>query len=316
MKTKGIIIINKDFSLDWLNLLLESGFNTVGLHSLYQYGGLEGYINWLLQEDTQALLKKFEQSGIIIEHQLHAVDWLLPRSLFAIHPEWFRVNDKGERVNDWNLCVSNEEALRFLENSAYKLALLLNQKSHNYYIWADDCLNSICYCESCQKLSGADQSMIITNHILRGLKRFDPLARLSFLAYQDSLTVPTIKPDEGVFLEFAPIDRNHFAPLNGEDVANVKVRKIFEELLKIFPAEETQILEYFLDVSLFCKWKKEDAKALNLDAERLKSDIKWYSSYNVAGISTFAGFIDGEWRAKHGDKDIILYGKTLSENLK
>ena len=316
MKTKGIIIINRDFSLEWLDLLLKSGFNTVGLHSLYQYGGVEGHINWLLKEETQQLIKTFEENGITIEHQLHAVDWLLPRSLFATNPNWFRVNDKGERVNDWNLCVSNEEALEFIENSAYKLAILLKQKSHNYYIWADDCLNSICHCEKCSKLSGADQSMIICNRILKGLKRFDKDARLSFLAYQDSLTVPTVAPDKGVFLEFAPIDRNHFAKLNGEDQANVKVREILQNLLKIFPANETQILEYFLDVSLFCKWKKEDAKALDLNEERLASDIDWYSSLNVAGITTFAGFIDSDWRAKYGDNDIILYGKTLNKYLK
>ena len=118
MKTKGIIIINKDFSIEWLDLLLKSGFNTVGLHSLYQYGGVEGHLNWWVKEETQNLIAEFENKGIVIEHQLHAVDWLLPRSLFETHPEWFRVNDKGERVKDWNLCTSNKEALKFIENSA------------------------------------------------------------------------------------------------------------------------------------------------------------------------------------------------------
>ena len=316
MKTKGIIIINKDFSREWLDLLLKSGFNTVGLHSLYQYGGVEGHLNWWVQEETQNLIAEFEKNGIIIEHQLHAVDWLLPRSLFESHPEWFRVNDKGERVKDWNLCVSNKEALKLVENSAYKLALILNQKSHNYYIWSDDCLNSICYCKDCQALSGADQSMIITNAILRGLKRYDKDARLSFLAYQDSLTVPTIAPEKDVFLEFAPIDRNHFKPICGDDEANVKVRKIFEGLTKVFPIETTQILEYFLDVSLYCKWKKEDATALNLDKTRLQSDLEWYASQGVSGITTFAGFIDKEWREKYGDGDILLYGDLLNKALK
>ncbi len=316
MKKKGIILINIELSDSWLELLVKAGFNTVGLHALYQFGGLQGHIDWLAKPETQALLSRFEAAGITVEHQLHAVDWLLPRSLFAEHPDWFRANEDGSRVGDWNLCVSNDDALRYLEDSAYRLATLLKQKSHQYYIWGDDCLNATCHCDKCNPLSGADQSMIVTNHILRGIRRYDPAAELSFLAYQDALTVPTVKPDEGVFLEFAPIDRNHKAPLAGDDEANTKIRQKLADLLTVFPAESTQILEYFLDVSLFCKWKKEDAAALDLDESRLSSDIRWYADLGTAGIITFAGFIDDDWRQKFGDGDILLYGKLLNEYLK
>jgi len=316
MKKKGIILINIELSDSWLELLVKSGFNTVGLHALYQFGGMQGHIDWLVQPETQALLSRFEAAGITVEHQLHAVDWLLPRSLFETHPDWFRVNEQGQRVNDWNLCVSSEDALRHLEDTSYRLATLLKQKTHDYYIWGDDCLNATCHCQHCQALSGADQSMLVTNHILRGIRRYDPAARLSFLAYQDALTVPTIKPDEGVFLEFAPIERNHRAPLAGDDPANARIRQKLSELLAVFPAQSTQILEYFLDVSLFCKWKKEDAAALNLDGERLASDIRWYAGLGVAGITTFAGFIDDDWRQKFGDDDIHLYGKVLNDCLR
>ena len=155
--------------------------------------------------------------------------------------------------------------------------------------------------------------MIIMKHVLKGLKRYDQEAKLSFLSYQDSSDVLTIQPDRDMFLEFAPIGRNHAKALDGNDEANVKARKTLEELLKIFPAETTQILEYFLDVSLFCQWKRENAKALDLDAEKLGRDISYYASLGVGGITTFSGFMDGEWRAKYGDGDIRLYGKALDE---
>lgn len=315
MKKKGIIIINRELSDSWLELLVKAGFNTVGLHALYQFGGMQGHIDWLQKPETQSLLSRFEAAGIEVEHQLHAVDWLLPRSLFAQHPDWFREDPTGNRVADWNLCASNEAALQYLEDAACRLATLLKQKGHEYYIWGDDCLNATCHCQQCQGLSGADQSMIVTNHILRGLRRYDPEAKLSFLAYQDALTVPTVKPDPGVFLEFAPIDRNHRTPLTDDDDANARIRQKLAQLLAIFPAESAQILEYFLDVSLFCKWKKEDAAALNLDADRLTADISWYQQLGVAGITTFAGFIDDDWRQKFGDDDILLYGKILNEYL-
>lgn len=315
MKKKGIILLNKDFSADWLPILKAGGFNTVGLHSLYQYGGLKAYLEWWANAETQSLVAEFEKNGFVIEHQLHAVDWLLSRDLFAEHPDWFRVNDKGARVNDWNFCVSNQDALSHVEESAYVLAALLKQKSPRYYIWSDDCLNSICYCEKCKKYSGADQNMLIMHSILRGLKKYDPQAKLSFLAYQDSEEVPTILPQEDMFLEYAPIGRNHNAPMDGDDQANVRARSILNGLLKIFPAESAEILEYFLDVSLFCQWKRENAKALDLNEERVRRDLAYYAGLGVKGVTTFSSFIDKEWREEYGVEDIITYGRLLQEIL-
>ena len=77
MKKKGIIILNKDFSREWLPILKESGINTIGFHSLYQFGGMEGHLDWLLNEDTQKLIAEFEANGFEIEHQLHAVDRII-----------------------------------------------------------------------------------------------------------------------------------------------------------------------------------------------------------------------------------------------
>ena len=315
MKTKGIIIINKDFTADWLPILKKSGINTVGLHSLYQYGGLTGHLEWLKKEETQSLIAEFEKNGITIEHQLHALDWLLPRSLFSSCPDWFRVNKEGKRTADWNCCISNKDALDYVEKSAYKLAALLAQKSHDYYIWSDDCEGALCCCDKCRKFSGADQNMIITKRVLRGLKKYDEKARLSFLAYQDSLETLSVEPDKDIFLEFAPIGRNHGKAMVGDEEENKKMRKTLEKLLAVFPAKTTQILEYYLDVSLYCRWKRNEAKALDLDEELLRMDFKYYDSLGVAGITTFAGFIDKEWREKYGINDILRYGRILNETI-
>lgn len=154
MDNRGVILLNKDFSMEWLPIFKECGINKVGLHSLYRYGGMDGHLNWLLREETQRAIAVFEENGITVEHELHAVDWLLPRSMFKIHPEWFRMNEHGERTGDWNFCAGSREALEFIETSAYQLAVLLRQRSHNYYIWSDDCPNSVCCCAHCRNLSG------------------------------------------------------------------------------------------------------------------------------------------------------------------
>ena len=310
---KGIVVLNKEFTADWLPILKENGINKIAFHALYKYGGLNGHIEWLLQAETQEKIKLFEENGITVEHEMHAVDWLLPRSLFNENPLWFRMNEKGERVSDFNFCVSNEDALKYVENSAFKLAFLLKQKSHRYYIWSDDGIGSLCNCEHCKKYNGADQNMIIMQSVLRGIKRYDPQAKLSFLSYQDSEGLPSIKPDKDMFLEFAPINRNHFSRIDGDDPENVKSRNDLEKLLKIFPASETQILEYFLDVSLYCKWQRENASALKIDKDVIENDVAYYAKSGVGSIVTFACFMDKEWRNKYGLKDIENYGKALKD---
>ena len=149
--------------------------------------------------------------------------------------------------------------------------------------------------------------------VLRGLKRYDASAKLGFLSYQDALTVPNIAPDKDMFLEFAPIDRNHFVAMEAADDKNKKNRDVLEKMLKIFSAESAQILEYFLDVSLFCQWKRENAGPLHLSKERLDKDIRYYKSLGIENITTFTGFMDKEWREKFGVKDIEIYGRTINE---
>lgn len=313
MNKRGIIILYTDFSRDWLPLLRVCGINTLGLHALYCNGGVEGLVKWLSNEEVRKDIEFFEENGIEVEYEMHALDWLLPRSLFAAHPDWFRMNDIGERTKDWNCCVSNEEGLSYIESSAFRYAKLLAQKSHNYYIWRDDTKDGLCHCELCRKYNGADQNMLVMKYILKGIKQYDPQAKLSFLTYQDSFDVPLITPDKDMFLEFAPIERNHFVSITARDTQNEKNREILERLLKIFPAETAQALEYFLDVSLFCQWQREKAGPLQIDEKRLNADVAYYSSLGIKNISTFAAFMDCEWLHRYGTNAIEVYGKIVNE---
>lgn len=311
----SIIIINRDLCEEWLDVLTECGIATIGLHSLYQYGGIDEFLNWLNRADVRNLLQKFKNAGIEIEYQLHAVNWLLPRGLFSVHPEWFRTDKNGVRVSDWNLCVSSAEALEYIENSAYLLAKMLEQSSHNYYIWGDDCIGSVCYCEKCSKISGADQNMIIMKHVLKGLKRYDKDAKLAFLSYQDSFGTLTVPPEKDMFLEFAPIDRDHFSPICSDNEKNRRNCEIFENLGQIFNGDK-HVLEYYLDVSYYCGWKRENVKDLVLDTVVLEEDFKYYKSRGATCLSTFAGFIDGGWLKEFGAEKIKKYAEIVKKYFK
>ena len=84
-------------------------------------------------------------------------------------------------------------------------------------------------------------------------------------------------------------------------------------MLKIFPPENTEILEYFLDVSLFCKWKRENARELILDEARIRRYLAYYKRLGVSGVTTFTVYMDEKWRKEYGDGAIRLYGQLLGE---
>lgn len=52
--------------------------------------------------------------------------------------------------------------------------------------------------------------------VLNGLKKADPQAQLAFLAYEKDLSLPSAEIPEDIFLEFAPIKRNHELPLTAD----------------------------------------------------------------------------------------------------
>ena len=62
-----------------------------------------------------------KSQGILIEYEIHAVSYLLPRELFGSHPEYFRADESGIRHQQSNFCVSNDEAMEIVVNNAEKL---------------------------------------------------------------------------------------------------------------------------------------------------------------------------------------------------
>ncbi|MGI6713868.1 MAG: hypothetical protein ACOX3K_02270 [Bacilli bacterium] len=311
MYNKGIIIIYNDFTEDWLPILKASSIKLIGLHSLYKLGGVEAYLEWLHRESTKALIEKFEAEGFIFVHQLHVLDYLLPKSLFENHREWFRENKDHERINDWNLCPSNAEVLQYIENRTYELALALRQKNHKYYLWPDDSIDSICYCKKCAKLTGADQAIIIAEAMLKGLKRYDENAKLSFLAYQDAMGEITIEHSDNLFLQFAPILRNHNEPITSNDEKNKHNRAVLNALKNKF--KDIEILEYYLDASYFCQWKKENVSNIVINKEVLARDCEFYKSSGATTITTFAGFINKQWFERFGTQAFKDYVEVINK---
>lgn len=311
MKNRGIVFLIEDFFDDWLDWAKEAELTSVGLHKLATPGSRS--IDELLTQlgtEQRRLIDKFENAGITIEFELHALEWLMPRTYFDNQPELYRYHD-GKRTADMNCCASNMTALDIISERTFELAKLLKQNSHKYYFWTDDAVNSFCSCDKCSALSNADQNMIIVNAMLRGAKAYDSKAEMAYLAYASALTVPNVKADEGVFLEFAPMDRNHEKPINSPDEERGQnYMRILDDLLKVFDVNKAQVLEYWIDNALYSGFKYPPTILPPFEYV-MNEDVKYYSSLGIDHMKSFGSFIGAEYLKLHGKPPIAKYGEIL-----
>lgn len=314
---RGIIIHPEELDATWPDRLKAAGLNVLGLHPV---GGqeacasLERALYHRLLPETRRLFSQLNRMGIEVEYEAHAMSWLLPRALFASAPHWFRMNEAGERVADYNLCPSQPEALDFVAWRAEFLARMLDTGSDRYFLWLDDVSGGKCHCEACAALSASDQQLLTINAMLRGLRRYNRAAKLCYLAYIDAMDVPEcIEPLPGVFLEYAPFHRDSHRPLLDETCPeNVREVRSLRALLRLFGREDSQVLEYWMDNSRFSGWKKPP-RHLALDEAILREDARAYRALGFASITSFGCYLGQDYRALWGEPPVREYGAILRE---
>ena len=302
--TKGVVISVADLSLhDWPERAHAAGLTTIALSPPPDLTG------FLKSESGRGFLAKCRKLGLQVEYELHATSELLPRTLFAQHPEYFRMNDQGQRTPDANLCVSSEPALEIACGNAAAMCQVLQPATHRYFFWTDD-NQPLCRCPQCRGYSDSEQALLLENRLLVAIRKIDPPARLAHLAYGKTWEPPRkVKPSPGIFLEFAPFHRNHCVPLS--DPANHAILEALDANLKVFSAAEAQVLEYWIDVSMVSDWK-QPAKQLELNPDLLRADLRTYAARGIRQVTSFAVFLDGDYAAKYGTALIEAYGRALS----
>ncbi len=318
MKTnKGIVLVPSDFEgVDWIEKMAKSGLNTLGLHS--GGGAAHNVYNELKFMGEQSFRDKLIANNLEYEYEVHASDVLIDHSLFEEHPEYFPQNTRRRTpIGDANWCTSNPTALNMVVENALEMVRRLPSSTHRYFFWGVDRLqNDWCHCEKCSHLNGADQALITANAIAERISEVDPLGQVCFLAYHGTLNGPKrIKPHERVFLEFAPFFRCYFHAFNDQNCAvNVHNREIFEHLITLFSPEKTHILEYWLDSSLYGFTQHPPLKPI-FDKKLVEEDIRYYTSFGIKSITTFAVRQDGEYMAAHGDREFQEYAEILNRYL-
>ena len=155
--------------------------------------------------------------------------------------------------------------------------------------------------------------------MLEALRTVDPEATLAHLAYQKTMPPPEkVKPLEGIFLEFAPIERQWDRPLTDLDAPGRKGRMSHREVLElldanleVFDNETAVVLEYWLDVSLASDWRKP-AVQLPWHPEVFKSDLGTYKGRGIRNVTSFAVYMDSTYFRNYPARECLSdYGNFL-----
>lgn len=325
--TRGVILYPFDLSLaDWPARAAKAGLNTIALHAAQRLDVLSDYMQ---SEAGEQFLADCKQHGIAVEYELHAMGELLSRELYYKDPTLFRLDENGRRNADSNCNPFSDTALDIIAEKAVERAQLFRSSTGRYFYWPDDGARWD-FSPQADGLNASDQALLVENHILKALrKHIDPQATLSHISYHQTLAAPNqIKPEEGIFLEFAPILRDFSKSIAQRDAKTRRPSKthpdpdtngeyldILAANMEIFGPETTQVLDYWLDVSLFSGWTRP-AVELPWNEAVFKSDIAAYRKLGVKHITTFATYIDADYVKLHGDPQPILdsYGSGLKES--
>lgn len=310
-KTRGVVLVPEDFSWrDWPERAAQAGLATLAIH---HQNSSQAVVTFVESEAGHDVLDRCRRLGLQVEYELHAMKELLPRKLFEKDRTLFRMNEKGERVADFNCCVHSSRALEILAENAVRLAEKLRPTTGRYFYWGDDGV-PWCRCPECRGLSEAEQALVVENHLVIALRKVDKKATLAHLAYHNTLEPPRqVKPHPAVFLEYAPIHRRYDVPYGDQTGPGVSDGlPTLDRNLEVFPRDTAQVLEYWLDVSRFSGWKRP-AKRLPWNRDVFESDLRTYAARGIRHVTTFGAWLDAEYVKRFGEPACLAeYGRGLS----
>jgi hypothetical protein len=315
---RGALIWPTDFDQYWIDMASRASLNVVALHPIPELppthpDSAEAMLKQLDTEAFQQSARALADARIDLEFEIHAMHLLLPRTHFESHPEWFRVDETGARNPDRNYCPSQEAPTRVVEDETARLVaqLMPFTPSHRYFLWIDD-NGKYCQCEQCKDLSPSDQALLIHNAIMRGVRRADPQGTSAYLAYQSTIAAPTkVKPEAGLFLEYAPINRDSGFALD-DPICQKNVDEIshIPALLELFGTAGSQALEYWIDNSRFYRWRPPYGEMPYYPGV-LRRDVDFYTSFGFETLTSFALGLNRQYEASYGEPPIIAYGQIL-----
>jgi len=306
---RGLLIHPDELSEKWTDRVCSSKLSFFGLHPVGGGKANESMASLIGDLDViNPRLERIVKSGVAVEHEMHALRWMLPADMFDKHPDWYRMDENGARVSDYNLCPSNKDALDYISERAAEAASLLPSSSHRYHFWIDDVWKAHCSCPECKRYTNSDQAMIIYNAIVNGLRRTDPDAKQCYLSYHSTLEAPkSVEPADGIYLEFAPMVRDFDIPIgdpssekNGAQIC------VLDDLFAYFGKADSTACEYWLDNSRYSKYTKPPV-AFPYNSEVTRADLEFYEAKGFEYATTFACYLGPDYEEHNGEPPVDEY---------
>ncbi len=298
--------------IDWMP---KAGFNTLVFPMDYQGSGRVKWDNW-----RETMTPELQKRGIIIEVGGHGYENFLNArmeggALYKNHPEWFGMDEKGERSTDQKVvfCTSDPAAAGYI--FANVLGYLRTHPEIGIFdFWPPD-MERWCVCPECGKTSPEQRHVRLVNALTRMLSDSLPRVRVECLAYSRYLNPPPgEKLDSRVLLDFCAINQDfeHQTP----QARNARFDGALRGWMETFKGQ----------VSVYSYWRKYRWRSLpNIFPHYMQEEMRYYRSLGLCGVSVYSE--PGDWftygpnyfvlgrLAQHPDADVDslmhLYVKQL-----
>ena len=312
-----LLIHPHELSERWVHLAQELKLDRLSFHPVggkFAHESLQEMLQRMEDRDFCALQDRLLNAGIEIGYEFHAMSHLLPRDLFSSHPEYFRMDAEGNRVEKGNYCFSNSNAEEIICRNAASLAKKLRGNCKEYYFWMDDATRLLCHCPSCREHNFAHHQLNLMNRIAETIRREEPEAKVCYLAYYEGVAVPdgNLTPHEGVFLEYAPFERYtkpETLSFEGEYLERVR------NLIRLLGSKNSKVLEYWYDNSIYYRRAGNQLVPFTPNNERIRSDLKFYRELGFEAFTSFACSLCDEYVSLFGNPDFSAIAPKSLQNI-
>lgn len=172
---------------------------------------------------------------------------LVPKSLFSEHPEYFAMDESGNRHTD-HVCMTNPDVLDLVEQNCREIMTNATNGAKFIHIGQDDNIN-YCHCENCEALyekygAVSAPTLIFTNKLAERLEDEFPDYTFTFYAYNETDRPPTdttlrCRPN------VAPVLCGLHKACRSHSLLECGARDGDESLMNLYGEQDTTIAEDF-----------------------------------------------------------------------
>jgi hypothetical protein len=179
-----------------------------------------------------------------------------------------------------------------------------------FFLWVADQFLAPCSSPGYAGYNASDLVLRFSKEMAQTLDHARPGARFAFLSYLSTWEPPIHeKPDGRLLLEWAPISQSFAHSIaDNESAVNTRLRTNFEKQLHMFGPENTQVLGYWLDDTLF---SRAHYGKLPYSPGALTSDLRYFRNLGIPAVTTFGIMTGRDYFLQHASPSVFLYPALL-----